>query len=64
MRQKFGFTKLKNPLQSLRYINIVSLIFNVESDKKNFFVGIRNPLVLENTTVFIYISSQIQVMAR
>lgn len=34
MRQKFGFTKLKNLLQSLCCINIVSLIFNVESDKK------------------------------
>lgn len=34
MREKFGFTKLKNQLQSLHCINIVSLIFNVESDQK------------------------------
>lgn len=44
MTQKLDFTKLKNPLQSLCCINIVSLIFNVEWDqKRKSFVGIRNP---------------------
>lgn len=47
MRHKYDFTKLKNLLQSFCHTNIISVIFNIESDqKKIFFDGKRNPLVL------------------
>lgn len=46
MRQKLDFTKLKNPLQSLCCINIVSLIFNVEWNKKKKFCWHKKSLSL------------------
>lgn len=58
MRHQYNFTKLKNLLQSFCYINIVNFSFNIELEKKSFD-GIRNPLVLRYTIIFICIPSQI-----
>lgn len=57
MRQTSDFTKLKKIITKFPCINIISLISNVELDKKEKII-IRNSLVLESTTIFMSVPSQ------